>query len=346
MIRKIALLAMLGLSTAAFAQLPPLTLPEVSQAASVSQTIGLTDMTITYHRPGVNGRKIWGTDIAPYAPEVWRAGANENTTISFSTPVTIEGQKLDAGTYGLHTLASPTTWTIIFNKENRAWGSYAYDEKQDALRVTVTPQPAEMQERLQYTFDDPTANSVVAALRWEKLRVPFKIEVDVTKTVLENLRHQLAGLPQFGWEGWNNAAGWSLRNNGDLAEALAWANKSVAMQQNFRNLRTKAAIVEKQGDAAQAASLRDKAMSIATEADLNGYGYSLLGQKKNDEAISVFAKNVAAHPQSMNAHDSLGAAYAAKGDRKAALASYQKALSLATDDAQKKRINDEIAKLQ
>jgi tetratricopeptide (TPR) repeat protein len=336
---------MLAFSTAAFAQLPPLKFPEVSPKASVSQTIGLTDITIRYHRPGVNGRKVWGTDLVPFN-EVWRAGANENTTISFSTPVTVEGQKLDAGTYGLHAIATPTTWTIIFNKESEAWGSYAYDAEQDALRVTVTPQPAEMQERLSFTFDDPTASSVVAALRWEKLRVPIRIEVDVAKTVTENIRRQLTGLPQFGWEGWNSAAGWALRNGGDLDEALGWADRSISMTPTFRNLRTKAAIVEKKGDAKQAAELRARAMTLATEADLNAFGHSLLAQNKNDEAIDIFKKNVAAHAQSSNAYDSLAEGYAAKGDKKAALEAYGKALSLASDDATKKRISEAMKKLQ
>jgi tetratricopeptide (TPR) repeat protein len=342
--RKLALLAMLAFSTAAFGQLPPLTLPEISPAASVSQTIGITEITINYHRPAVNGRKIWG-ELEPLG-EVWRAGANENTTISFSTPVTIEGQKLDAGIYGLHMIPTATTWTVIFNKESRAWGSYAYDAKQDALRITVTPQPADLQERLIYTFDNPDATSVVAALRWEKVRIPFKIEVDVTNTVLENVRHELTGRTRFGSDSWNAAAGWSLRNNGNLDEALAWADQAVTMQPSFRNLRTKAAIVEKKGDTAQATALRERAMSVATETDLTTYGRQLLGQKNVDEALSVFTKNATAHPQSSSAQAALASAYAAKGDKKSALTAYGKALTLATSDAEKQRINDEMKKLQ
>jgi tetratricopeptide (TPR) repeat protein len=342
--RKFALLAMLAFSTTAFAQLPPLSLPEVSQQASVSQTIGLTNITIDYHRPAVNGRKVWG-ELVPFG-EVWRAGANENTTISFSTPVTVEGQKLDAGTYGLHTLPTATTWTIIFNNESRAWGSYAYDAKQDALRVTVTPQPAEMQERLAFTFDDPQPNSVVASLRWEKLRVPFKIDVDVTKTVLDNIRHELTGRTRFGSDSWNAAAGWALRNNGDLDEALAWANQAVSMQPSFRNLRTKAAIVEKKGDTAQAEALRARAMTVASESDLNNFGAQLVGQKKFDEAIGVLAKNAAAHPESASTQENLAKAYVAKGDKKSAMAAYSKAIAAATDDEQKKRLSEEMKKLQ
>jgi hypothetical protein len=342
--RKFALLAMLAFSTTAFAQLPPLSLPDVSQEASISQTVGLTRITIDYHRPGVNGRKVWG-DLVPYG-EVWRAGANENTTISFSTPVTVEGQKLDAGTYGLHMLPTATTWTIIFNSETHAWGSYAYDTKQDALRVTVTPQPADMQERLAFTFDEPQASSVVAALRWEKLRVPFKIDVDVTKTVLNNIRHELTGRTRFGSDSWNAAATWALRNNGDLDEALAWSNQAVSMQPSFRNLRTKAAIVEKKGDIAQAEALRARAMTVASESDLNNFSAQLIGQKKVDEAISVLTQNATAHPQSWNTREALAKAYAAKGDKKSAMAAYSKAIAMASDDEQKKRLTEDMKKLQ
>ncbi|HKO54785.1 MAG TPA: DUF2911 domain-containing protein [Thermoanaerobaculia bacterium] len=342
--KKLLLLASLAAATTALAQVP-LTLPEVSPAASVSQTIGLTEMKIDYHRPAVNGRKVWG-ELVPYN-EVWRAGANENTTISFSDDVAVEGQPLPAGTYGLHMLPTPTGWTVIFSKQSHAWGSYSYDPKEDALRVNVTPQTTnDSSERLTFSFDDPTDKSTVVALRWEKLRVPFRIDVDVAKTVSANLRDQLRGRPRFSWQGWNNAASWSLRNGGDLNEALDWANSSIKIQPTFQNLRTKAAIVEKQGDAKQAEELRARAMSVATEGDLNAYGSSLLGQKKVDEALDVFKRNAKDHPTSMGVWSGLGDAYAAKGDKKAALESYDKALSMATTDEQKKRITDAMAKVK
>jgi tetratricopeptide (TPR) repeat protein len=344
--KKLLLLASLAAATTALAQVP-LTLPEVSPAASVSQTVGLTEMKIDYHRPAVNGRKIWGEkELVPYN-EVWRAGANENTTISFSDDVTVEGQPLPAGTYGLHMIPTPTAWTVIFSKQSHAWGSYSYDQKEDALRVTVAPQTmSDSAERLTFSFDDPTDKSTVVALRWEKLRVPFRVDVDVAKTVAASLRDQLRGRPRFSWQGWNNAAGWLLRNGGDLNEALDWANSSIKIQPTFQNLRTKAAIVEKQGDAKQAEELRARAMGVATEGDLNAYGSSLLGQKKVDEALDVFKRNAKEHPTSMTVWNGLGDAYAAKGDKKAALESYNKALSMATTDEQKKRITDAMAKVK
>jgi hypothetical protein len=147
----------------------------LSPNASVSQTIGLTDVAITYCRPGVKGRVIWG-ELVPY-DKVWRTGANEATTISFSNDVLIEGQKLPKGKYSLHTIPTATTWTVIFNKVADQWGSYSYKQEEDALRVTVTPRDGDFQERMLFTFDKLTDNSAEIVLSWEKLQVPIKIEI-------------------------------------------------------------------------------------------------------------------------------------------------------------------------
>src|SRR5262245_21034472 len=144
-----------------------LNIPRVSQRGSVTQRIGLTNITINYHRPAVGGREIWGK-VVPYG-KVWRAGANENTTISFTDDVTVEGKALAGGTYGLHMIPDKDQWTIIFSKNSTSWGSFSYDEKEDALRVTTKPQPVEFREVLAYTFDEVKPDSTTAALRWEKL---------------------------------------------------------------------------------------------------------------------------------------------------------------------------------
>src|SRR5215471_2050374 len=219
--------AMVAASAATLAQ-TPLTLPQASPPATVSQTIGLTEIDITYHRPAVNGRKIWG-GLVPYG-EVWRAGANENTTITFSSPVKIGGKPLAAGTYGLHMIPTTKQWTVIFSNVSSAWGSFSYDEKEDALRVTATPQPAEgFVERLSYTFDDPTETQASFVLRWEKLKVPVKVEVDTPQVVMASIRAELRGLPRFSWPGWNQAAAYWLRHGGDLEEATKFADQSIQM---------------------------------------------------------------------------------------------------------------------
>src|SRR6266705_3291593 len=149
----------------AHAQSTILDLPRPSQHASVTQRIGITDITINYHRPLVNGRKIWG-GLVPYG-QVWRAGVNENTSIAFSDPVTIEGRPLDKGAYGLHMIAGENEWTVIFSKNSTSWGSFTYNQAEDALRVTSKPQSAELHEALTYDFDQLTPNSAVVTLRWE-----------------------------------------------------------------------------------------------------------------------------------------------------------------------------------
>jgi Protein of unknown function (DUF2911)/Tetratricopeptide repeat len=345
--RHLFSLAVAGLvlgSGAAVGQLPPLDLPQASPEASVSQRVGLTDITITYHRPAVAKRTVWG-DLVPYG-QVWRAGANENTTIEFSTPVSIGGKSVPAGTYGLHMLPTDKDWTVILSSVSSAWGSFTYDEKEDAVRVKATPKPTEFEERLEYRFENPTETSVDVEMAWDKLAVSFPITVDTNAVVMASLQKQLRGLPRFGWQAWNSAANWALTHNQDLDQALKWADQSVNTQSNFTNLRTKAAILEKKGDVKQAEDLRAQAMKIATEADINVYGYQLLGQKKYDEAIAIFRKNIKDYPNSWNTYDSLGEALAAKGDTKASIENYRKALSMTTDPAQKKRIEEILAKMK
>ena len=328
----------------ALAQIPPLKLPEASPKASVSQRVGLTDIEIDYNRPAVNKRKVWG-EVVPWN-EPWRAGANENTTITFNTPVTVGGKMLPAGTYGIHMIPTEKDWTVALSNVSTAWGSFSYDPKEDAVRFTVTPRPGEFEERLQYRFEDPTADATTAVLSWEKLEVPIPIQVDTKAIVFENIKSQMRGLPRFSWQGWNQAAQWTVTNDYQLDQGLEWADRSIGAQRTFGNLRTKAAILEKKGDATTAQALRDEAMKIATEADVNAVGYQLIGQKKIDEAIAMFRKNIKDHPDSWNTYDSLGEALAVKGDKKAAMENYNKALSMTNDPVQKKRINDILTKLK
>ena len=201
-------------------------------------------------------------------------------------------------------------------------------------------------DRLEYRFENPTVDSTTAVLSWEKLAVPIPIQVDTKAVVFASLKSQLRGLPRFFWQGWNQAAQWTVANDYELDQGLAWADQSIGAQRTFANLRTKAAILEKKGDTKAAQDLRDQAMKIATEADVNVAGYQLLGQQKVDEAIVLFRKNIKDHPDSWNTYDSLGEALAAKGDKKAAIESYNKALSMTNDPVQKKRINDILVKLK
>jgi hypothetical protein len=225
--------AIIAIPALAWTQSSVLDLPLQSQAAEVSQTIGITDITIKYHRPLVNGRKIWD-GLVPYG-KVWRAGANINTTISFSDPVTIEGQPLDKGTYGLHMIPNSEEWTVIFSKNSTSWGSFTYDQGEDALRVSVKPIPAEMHNALTYGFDQLQADSAVVELEWGKVAVPFKVAVDVHALTQASLKKQLRNLSGFSWNGWDDAANYLLAEKIDLDKALTYANKSIENEDRFDN---------------------------------------------------------------------------------------------------------------
>jgi len=343
----ISFLAMLLVvcSTPSSAQAPML-VPQPSPKATVSQTIGVTEVEVVYHRPAVKNRKVWG-ELVPYNG-VWRAGANENTTISFSDPVKVQGKVLPAGTYGLHMIPTENTWTIIFNKNSTSWGSFFYKEDEDALRVTVQPQSAENEEQLSYAFNDINNNSANLVLRWEKLKVPIHFEVETKEIVLAKARTTyLRGPAGFTWQGFNQAAGYCLQNNVNLNEALTWIDKSIAINENGTNLFIKAGILDKLGNSSDADEVRERMKMVAvSEADFNNLGYQFLGVGKVKEAIDIFKKNLKQHPDSWNVYDSLGEAQAANGDTKLAIENYSKALSMVKDDTNKKRITDTVKKLK
>lgn len=314
--------------------------PRVSPHATVLQTIGLTDISIEYHRPAVRGRTIWG-GLVPW-DQVWRAGANENTTITFAHDVLVEGNALSAGRYGLHMIPHENEdWDIIFSNQADAWGSFSYDEAEDALRIKAAPEEAPYVDRLLYTFDDPMNTDTDIALSWENLRIYFSVEVDMQSVVVDSLRNQLRGISRFFWQGWQQAAGWCARNNTNLAEALEWADRSVAIQQNFTNLSLKGRILQAMGDTEGEAANRDQLEAMlptASEAEVNAFGYFMVGQGDMDKAIEIFKMNIKNHPDSWNCYDSLGEAYANLEQKDKARKEYEKALSLVTDETQKARI--------
>lgn len=320
-----------------------LTTPEASQKAMVMQRIGITDITITYHSPFVKGRKVWG-NIVPYN-EVWRAGANENTIISFSTDVMVEGKTITAGTYGLHMLPTEKEWTIIFSKNSNSWGSFFYDKNEDALRVNVQPVADAFQEWLSYQFTEIQNNSTIAILRWERLKVPFKIDVDVKETVYQSMKNELRGVNGFTWQAPMQAARFCLANNMHLEDAMKWADQSINTQETFGNLMLKSKLLALKGQKVDADALSTKAMTIADEAQLNQYGYDLVSQKKIKEAIEIFKTNVKRYPNSWNVYDSLGETYEADGNKKEALTNYKIAFSKAPEN-QKARIDGIIKKLE
>jgi tetratricopeptide (TPR) repeat protein len=294
------------------AQSALLNLPRPSQRAEVIQRVGITDITISYHRPLVNKREIWGK-LVPYG-QTWRAGANENTTIQFTDDVTIEGEPLAKGVYGLHMLPRQDEWTVIFSKVSTAWGSFTYNEANDALRVTVKPQPSEMHEALTYDFDDIKADSAVVSLRWEKLAVAFKVGVNVNEVVKASLPNQLQGLSQYMWEGWDDAATYLLGSKYDLNDALKYEETSIRTEPRFDNFMTKSQILDAMGKKDEAKAALNQALERATAAQLYGYGRQLQGQGKQDEAFKYFQEAARKDPSDWLAHDGTARIYSAKGD--------------------------------
>jgi hypothetical protein len=308
------------------AQYSVLDLPRVSQHATVMQRIGTTDITVDYSRPSVNGRKVWG-ELVPYG-QVWRAGANENTTFTTTSDMQVEGQALPAGTYGLHMIPTAGTWTVIFSKDHTAWGSFFYKEAMDQLRVTVTPRPAQATGQLTYLFNDVTANSATLALRWEELEVPVKLAVDVHGVILAGLDDQLRGLSAFGWEAWYEAAQYADQEQIAPDKAMKWVDMSIARGPNFQNQSLKAKMLEEQGRTAEAGTIRKAMLDGASNAQLNTYAYTLMNQGKKAEAVKVFELNAKKHPEDPNVFDSLGEGYMTNGQKEAAVKSFKKSLAM------------------
>jgi hypothetical protein len=304
--------ALLMLGSHGQAQSFVLDLPRPSQHAVVTQRVGITDVTINYHRPVVNKRKIWG-GVVPYG-QVWRAGANENTTIQFTDPVTIEGKPLPKGSYGLHMIPGENEWTVIFSRNSTSWGSFTYDQAEDALRVTVKPQTAEFHEALTYDFDDVTPDSFVVTLRWEKVAVPFKVGVNTHEIVAQNLHQQLRGLSQYSWEGWDDAANYLLQEKIDLEEALKYSDKSIQNEERYDNFMTKSRVLDALGRKDQATTARNKALTMANAIQLHSYGRQLQIDGKPADAFAIYRDNAKKNPDQWIVHVGLSRMYSAQGD--------------------------------
>lgn len=357
---RLAHLFLCLLVTVSFDTFSQLNLPRGSQAASVSQRIGITDVYIKYSRPSVRNREIWGK-LVPYGmnnlgfgtakESPWRAGANENTVIKFTNDVKIDGKELKAGKYSLHIVVNQdNTATVIFNKNHTAWGSFFYEPSEDVLRVNITSKEIPHKEMLTFEFNDVTANSAIASLNWEKKQFPFKIEVDVSTIVLSDIRKKLQNSPGFNRVTWEQAANYSLNNGGDLEEALGWINGTISgtfySQQNYTNTSIKAGILNKMGKQDEAIVLMDAYMPKATIFQRHQYGRQLIGFGLKDKAMEVFKENAKLNKDTWPVHYGLARGYSAKGDYKTALKHLKKALENAPNPASKGRVQANIDKLE
>ncbi len=342
-IRFFFAIAALLITTFAAAQI---TTPRVpSPAASVSQRIGISTVTVEYSRPSVRGRVIWG-QLVPYGWNVqafglqnsapWRAGANESTVIEFSHDAMVEGQLVPAGRYGLFfTINADDTGEVILSKDSRRWGSFFYDPAHDQMRAKIQLRSHAMTELLTYDFINMTKNSAELVLNWEEKQFPVHIEFAVDDIVMANAAEELDGMKGFSWLGYSSAANYALQNHTHSELGLQWANKAVAMNKNFNTLITQAGLLEETGNATEAASTEQEALALGTEAEINTYGYQMIGQGKFDRAVSIFTANTQKFPESANVWDSLGECYAMKGDKDNAVKNFKKSLSLNPNDATK-----------
>ncbi len=294
------------------AQSALMNLPRPSQHAVLTQRVGITDITVIYSRPLVNGRKVWG-GLVPYG-QVWRAGANENTTIHFPDAVTIEGQALPAGTYGVHMIPTENDWTVIFSKVYTAWGSFTYKQDEDALRVTVKPQATDMHEALTYDFDDVKPEAAVLTLRWEKLAVPVHVAVNTHEVVAQNLRAQLRGLPQYTWDGWNDSATYFITEKYDYDDALKYADKSIEVEERYENLMTKSQALDALGQKDEGQAAKKMALAKANAVQMHLYARGLQGEGKQNEAFEVFKENAKKNPDNWIVHVGLCRMYSAQGN--------------------------------
>jgi len=247
-----------------------LELPRVSPNATVTQTVGTTEMSITYSRPGVKGRVIWG-ELVPYG-EVWRTGANEATRFTVTDDVTVGGKALPAGSYSLATIPGKDAWTVIFNKESELWGMYQYKPEQDALRIEVQPEEAPFVERMRFTFDDLTDDSADVVLRWEKVKVAFTVKVDSVGATLARARKEVAAAAADDWRTPYMAAGYCLGQKTAMDEGEAWLKKSLAVKETPQNLGLKARFQAENGDVKGAIATARKAIEMAKAAGANTAG--------------------------------------------------------------------------
>jgi tetratricopeptide (TPR) repeat protein len=330
-------------SGVAAAQSLVLDLPRQSQHAQITQRVGITDITINYHRPLVNKRKVWD-GLVPYG-QVWRAGANENTTISFSDPVTIEGKALDKGTYGLFMIPTADQWTIIFSKNSTSWGAFTYNQAEDALRVTVKPAATEMHNSLTYDFDDVQPNLAVVTLVWEKVAVPFKVGVDVHEIVEASVKKQIRGLGQYTWEGWDEAANYLLTEKVALDDALTYANRSIENEDRYDNEMTKSKVLTALNRKDDAAAAEKKALALANPLQIHFYARGLQGEKRNEEAFAIFRENAKKHPDQWFVHSGLARIYCSQGKFDDAATEMKLALAGAPE-SQKSYVDGLVKKLQ
>lgn len=346
---------------------PGLTLPPSggNQKASVTQFIGPVAVSISYSSPKVHGPdgkdrrgQIWGK-LVPYGltdlgfgnrkPGPWRAGANENTVFEVSNDVAIGGKTLPAGRYGLHMIPGPEEWTVVFSKDAGQWGSFFYEDKNDALRVKATPRKNAYREWLTYEFTERKPTEATVELQWEELALPLTIQVpNMNDVYVSKLKQELTTVPGFHWRGYMSAAQFCLTNNTNLEQGLEWADRAVAMpgigQANFETLSTKSQLLAKLGKKDEAKQAMETALKLpgTSALEIHMYGRQLITDKRNQEALEVFKVNAQRNGDDWPVHVGLARGYAAVGDIPQALEHAKKALEQAPDPLNRKSLESMV----
>lgn len=283
--------------TNTFAQFHTLKTPQLSNRVIESQRLGVTDITVNYGSPSVNKRDVWNDiNVIPQKgnPIPWRAGANMNTTIEFTTDVFIEGQLLKAGVYGFHIIPRDNMYTLLFAHNHNQWGSYYLDiEKDITLQVEVSSVTCSYSEKLDYEFLDWKENSVTIGLEWGDRRIPFTVSVDLNKTVVESFRSELRGINTYHWQAWNDAASWCLSHDTNIEEAFEWVERSInggyggfAANKNFTNLSTKLRFLSKLNKMQMYDEILEELLVIDfIPEEGHRFGRSLLSEQKYQEAL-------------------------------------------------------------
>ena len=361
--KTLIVLILLACTGNTFAQIMSLTLePDGgNKKASVSEQVGIVKIVINYSRPGVKGRegKIYNTPIAHYgfadqghgtsesAP--WRAGANENTTISFSHPVKIEGRDLPAGTYGFFIALGENESTLVFSKISTSWGSFYYDPAEDALRVSVKNTLLDKSvEWLKYEFIDQQDDAVTIAMSWEKRMIPFTVSVERKALQMAAFRNDFRTTRPY--YDFISAANWCLNNDYELEQALAWIDRAISFrvmgEKNFRSLSMKAAILMKMNRIEEGKQVMQEAIPLGTMLDVHFYARQLMTMNQAVEAYKVFKANFDKFPNQFTTNVGMGRALSSKGEYKKALVYARAALPQAPDERNKKSVEEMISKLE
>ena len=329
-----------------------------SVRAKTGERIGLTDVEIDYGRPAVRGRegKIWGEVVhtgfqylgfGNGKESPWRAGANENTTISFSTDVMVEGKQLPAGTYGFFVAYQPTECTLIFSKATTSWGSFFYDPAEDALRVTVKPVAMkESKERLTYEFSDETDSTAVVNLQWERLAIPFRVSTKLHELQMASFDREMRGEKGFSAESMVQYASYLAAHNTELETALAYINGAERSMPGLHTALVKADILEKMGKKQSADSVKAAAIAGGGAQEVHNYARRLLMEGKKQEAYAAFQQNYKHYPKTYTTCVGMARGCSAMGNTKEALKYANQALPMAPDAMNKKALEEMIGKLK